>query len=201
MSGRWQESLSYFSSWQSVNKLLAHCTDNNLAEYLNCNQSILSPAAFDRGLIVRAAITPFLREAKYKLWSGGGSGRQTEPNPLTAEDHEEFFNTFIPLPSWSVNTRTNVESVNPMWCYKNMYHSNRVDPPLGDEYPQADEAFVILNSLSSHTSLSHISLPTFHQQQQQLSGTHENNCRHCLLSWHLYLQPAPPTSTHSIELY
>ena len=33
-----------------------------------------------------------------------------------------------------------------------MYHSNRVDPPLGDEYPQADEAFVILNSLSSHTS-------------------------------------------------
>ena len=96
-----------------------------LFEYLNWNQSILSPAAFDRGLIVRAAITPFLREAKYKLWSGGGSGRQTEPNPLTAEDHEEFFNTFIPLPSWSVNTRTNVESVNLMWCYKNMYHCCR----------------------------------------------------------------------------
>ena len=102
-------------------------TTTNLAEaeYLNWNQSILSPAAFDRGLIVRAAITPFLREAKYKLWSGGGSGRQTEPNPLTAEDHEEFFNTFIPLPSWSVNTRTNVESVNLMWCYKNMYHCCR----------------------------------------------------------------------------
>ena len=58
-----------------------------------------------------------------------------------------------------------------------------------------------LSALSHSASLSHISLPTFHQQQQQLSGTHENNCRHCLLSWHLYLQPAPPTSTHSIELY
>ena len=52
-----------------------------------------------------------------------------------------------PLPSWLVNTRTNVESVNLMRCYKNMYHCNRAGPPLGDEYPQADEAlsFLILS--------------------------------------------------------
>lgn len=81
-----------------------------------------------------------------------GSGRQTEPKPSQRGEPCRIPQHISPLPSWSVNTRTNVESVNPMWCYKNMYHSNRVDPPLGDEYPQADEAFVILNSLSSHTS-------------------------------------------------
>ena len=72
-------------------------------------------AALDLGLIVRDAITPFLREAKYKLCSVGGVTKvDLDPNPLTEESRGEFLNTFLCLPSWLVNTRTNVESVNLM---------------------------------------------------------------------------------------
>ena len=71
---------------------------DNVAEYFNWNKSISSPGAFDRGLILRDAITPFQREAKYKLWSGGGVRRQTDPNPLREENRAEFLNTSLHSP-------------------------------------------------------------------------------------------------------